>query len=285
MGEDARQPMAGVTAPWRILVADEEAGTRQRLALAVRDFDPGAVVLEAASGREALERLSGDGPTVAFASLELPGLTGAEALAVARTRGARPVAVLMSNAVQPRWVDLSTELDAYEFLKKPFDPRHVTRLLQATRRMLAPARVLVIEESPAARQVVRRMLAQSRFSLAIDEVEDARHGLRLLRLAAYDLVVIDANLSGGEGLEIACQARVAAPGTRVLLTAGGGDMARHAAAARQFGIAALLARPFYPRDVDLALHAAFDLRRPYLLNAIRKVARAAAVQPTRVAAG
>ena len=39
-------------------------------------------------------------------------------------------------------------------------------------------------------------------------------------------------------------------------------------AVRQFGIVALLQKPFYVWDLDLALHAAFDLRRPYLMNAL-----------------
>jgi len=268
---------------WRVLVADDMAGTRLQLSVAIRAFDPQAVILEAATGRETLDLLVDERPEVAFVSLQLPEVTGAEALAIARMKGGRPVSVLMSNLVLPRWVDLSTELEAYEFLKKPFDTEHVVQLLRAMQRMLGPARTLLIEESGQARQVIRRMMEGSRFNLEIDETEDARHGLKLLRLTSYDLVIVDANLSGGNGLEIACQTREISPQSRILLTAGG-DMARHASAAKQFGIAALLAKPFYPRDVDIALHAAFDLRRPYLLNAIRKVTTAAAVQPGKVAA-
>jgi hypothetical protein len=39
-------------------------------------------------------------------------------------------------------------------------------------------------------------------------------------------------------------------------------------AVRQFGIVALLRKPFYLWDVEIALHRAFGLRRPYLLNAL-----------------
>ena len=35
-----------------------------------------------------------------------------------------------------------------------------------------------------------------------------------------------------------------------------------------FGVVSLLKKPFYPRDVDYAVHQAFGLRRPYLLNAL-----------------
>jgi CheY-like chemotaxis protein len=281
MSEDA--PRRLKAAGLKVLVADDMAGTRLQLSVAIRDYDSRATILEAANGRDTVEQVVRERPDVAFVSLQFPDMTGAEALAVTRMRGAKPVSVLMSNMVLPRWVDLSTELEAYEFLKKPLDSEHVVSLMQAVGEMLAPARTLVIEGSTPARQMVCRMLAGSRFRLEIDEAEDARFGLRMLRMSPYDLVVVDASLSGGNGLEVACQAREASPGTRILLTAAGSDMARHAPAAKQFGISALLAKPFYPRDVDLALHAAFDLRRPYLLNAIRKVTTAAVVQPTRAA--
>lgn len=281
MSEDA--PRRLKAAGLKVLVADELAGTRLQLSVALRDFDARATVVEAASGKETIEAVLRERPDVAFVSLQFPDMTGAEALAVTRMRGAKPVAVLMSSLVLPRWVELSTELEAYEFLKKPLDSDHVVSLMQAVAEMLAPARTLLIEESSPARQVVRRMLASSRFHLQVDDAEDSLFGLRMLKMQHYDLVVVDASLSGGNGLEVACKVRETSPGTRILLTAAGSDMARHAPAAKQFGISALLAKPFYPRDVDLALHAAFDLRRPYLLNAIRKVATAAAVQPVRAA--
>ncbi len=278
--QSVRRP-GGETASWRVLIADAAGSTRALLAETVRQVDPRAGILEAGTGREAVEHLLAYKPEIVFVALQLPDITGAEALAIGKLKGVRPVSILMSDMVLSRWVDLSTELEAYEFLKKPLDPDHVVKLLRAARRLITPARTLLIEESAPARQVMRRMLDGSQFTLAIDETEDARHGLKLMRLAAYDLVILDASLSGGNGLEIACQAREISPGARILLTAGG-DMGRHAPAAKQFGIAALLAKPFYPRDVNIALHAAFELRRPYLLNALRKTTTAAAVQPEKL---
>ena len=41
-----------------------------------------------------------------------------------------------------------------------------------------------------------------------------------------------------------------------------------AQASRHFGVAFVLKKPFYARDIDLALHSILGLRRPYLLNAL-----------------
>jgi AmiR/NasT family two-component response regulator len=88
-----------------------------------------------------------------------------------------------------------------------------------------------------------------------------------LRTGKYELAFVDRHLGGLDGLELACQAAEVAPGTKRMLMAAG-DHAAVEQAARQFGIAALLKKPFYLVDVELALHTAFGLRRPYLLNAL-----------------
>ena len=163
MAEHGERRPGGSGTGWRALIADDMSGTRLQLAVALRAFDPRITIIEAGSGREAVEAMLRERPEVAFLSLQLPDMTGAEAVAVARMREVKPLTILMSSMVMPRWVELSTELEAYEFLKKPFDPDHVVELLRAARRILAPARALLVEPSAPARQVVRRMLANSRF--------------------------------------------------------------------------------------------------------------------------
>jgi DNA-binding NarL/FixJ family response regulator len=84
----------------------------------------------------------------------------------------------------------------------------------------------------------------------------------------YDLALIDAASSTGmSGLEIACQARVASPSTKIIVMTT--EKTRGAIrVAQQFGLRSFLSKPFYARDLDLALHSEFELRRPYLLNAL-----------------
>jgi len=279
---DAQRRRAGAGTGWRVLVVDDAAGNRLNMSVAVKGFDPTISILEAESGRQALEVIGREQPDIVFISLQLPDMTGAEVLAVARMKGMKALTALMSSLVLPKWVELSTELDAYEFLKKPIDPEHIVHLLGTMRRMLTPSRMLLVEESPAARQLIRRMFTGSRFALEIDETDDGRHGLKLLRLKAYDLMVIDYRHRGADGLEIACQARDASPETRIVLTSGG-EVTNQAQAAKHFGISALLKKPFYARDVDSTLHTAFGLRRPYLLNALRKAQQQAAA-PAKAAA-
>jgi CheY-like chemotaxis protein len=252
---------------WTVLVADESSATRMTLGAAVRAFDPDIRIVEAQTGRQALDLITKGAPDLAFVNIQLPEMSGAEALAWSVAQGARVPTVLMSAQVLPKWVEVSTELGAYEFLKKPFDPDHIVHLMRGFARMRAPARLLLVDESAASRQLVRRVITASQFTLEIDETDGGQHALKLLRLAPYDLAIIDSALTGSiDGLETACQAREAAPSTKIVMMSASASPTL-AQAARHFGVTSVLRKPFYAHQVDHALHAAFGLRRPYLLNA------------------
>lgn len=110
-------------------------------------------------------------------------------------------------------------------------------------------------------------MARSGFAIDLDETDDGRHALRQLKFAAYDFAFIDVKLGGIDGLELACQIQPLSLPTRItLLTTS--ELEPVAQAGRYFGVDAVLRMPFYARDIDLALHNALGLRRPYLLNAL-----------------
>ena len=269
MPEAYTQPREGSrSSPWRVLLADDSAGMRKSLATAIRGFDSSIEILEATTGSQALEVLVGRSPDIVFMNLQMPEITGAEALAWASRRNIRPLTILMSNQVLSKWVEVSTELGAYEFWRKRIDPAHVLELLKAYRLMRTPMRLLLVDESPTAHDIIGRMMASSRFTLEVDHAQSGAHALALMRRAHYDLALIDATFSDGtSGLEIAYQARDASPSAKVILMASGKAQGAMQAA-RQFGLSSFLAKPFYASDLDFALHSEFELRRPYLLNAL-----------------
>src|SRR3954451_17314794 len=267
--------------PGRVLVADDNLALRATLTAEIKAFDPLIEVSGTGTGPETLEAPLSARPDAAFINLQLPLMSGAEALAWARARGVRPFTVLMSGTALPKWIEVSTELQAYEFLTKPFDPVHVRGMLRAKARMSTPMRVLVADSSKPARELIGRVLKEGRFALSINETDSGHHALKLLRLAAYDLALIDWGLAGLDGPHPPCQARMLAPQMRVMMMTAG-DPAVMAGIASQFGLAAVLRKPFDVRDVEIAIHQAFGLRRPYLLNAVmgqRKAVR----EPLRAA--
>jgi CheY-like chemotaxis protein len=254
---------------WLALVADDSANTRTSLATAIRGYDEAIEVVETGNGRHALDVLTARKPDLAFINLQLQEISGAEALAWARRHGVKPLTILMSNQVLPKWVEVSNELGAYEFWRKRFDPAHLIQLLDACRLIRTPMKLLLVDESPTAREIVSRLLSNCRFSLEVHESDSGPHALTMMRQTHYDVALIDSTFSSGiSGFETACQARVSSPETKLVLMTGGPTAASVAQAAAQFGLQSFLKKPFYARDVEFALHTEFGLRRPYLLNAL-----------------
>lgn len=256
--------------PLRVLIADESAGTRLDLSIALKRFDPSIEIVEVENGTDAAEKIVAIKPDVAFVNVKLPGMSGAEAVAIARLQNVRPVTILMSDTVLTRWVALSTELDAYEFLKKPFDPEHVVSMMRAVTRMKQKLRLLLVEDSQVARSLIRKVLTNARFDLEVDETDSGRHALKLMQLTKYDLALIDLNMAGIDGFETACQAKDISPETTLLLMSGTRNE-KIEGASKHFGVAGFLQKPFYAHHVEDILHDIFGLRRPYLLNVIGRV--------------
>lgn len=273
---------AGGRAPATVaLVADASADARADIAAAIRAWDPAVEPIEAETGDAVVAALIRHKPTIAFVGIALPGMTGPEAIAVAKARGVEvPCLVLTASRVVPRWAEVAQRLDAYEFLKAPFDPRHITHLLQADRARRTPLRLLLVEGSAQGRELIGRVLGRIGFQLEVEETDNGRHALKLMRLTPFDVALIDSSL---DGLEIACQAQEQMPDTKLMLMTGG-DADKLAQASRHFGVDFVLKKPFFARDVELALHQMYGLRRPYLLNALAAEPSANSGLRTQIAA-
>ena len=256
------------TSPARVVIADSESRRRASLKAIVHRFDPRAVIHEATSGQALCDILLRQSPSLAFVGLQLDDLSGPEAMAVARRAGAEPPClVLIASRVLPHWQDVAQSLGAYEVLKTPLDPAHIEQLLHADARRRTPTRALLACSSPAGRSAISRVVAHSGFAIRLETTDCGRHALQQLKQGAYDFAFLDVKLSGLDGLEVACQMQALDLATRITLLTSG-DLEPVAQAGRYFGVDAVLRMPFYARDIDLALHNALGLRRPYLLNAL-----------------
>jgi len=108
-----------------VLIVDDEPMLREALAHALRD--EGFVALEAADGREAVERFVSERPDLVLMDVMMPVLDGRQAYSLmhsAQPRTAIPV-VMMSAAVGPEALDASIA----GYLAKPFDIDHLIQLV------------------------------------------------------------------------------------------------------------------------------------------------------------
>src|SRR5262245_35433559 len=108
----------------KILIVDENDACRQSLGVSIKRL--GYEVVEAATGREAIDKASSMRPDLILMDLRLPGMNGDEATArLKKTLSTRNIPVLISTAwttacnVGDR-VDRALEAGAEEILYKPF---------------------------------------------------------------------------------------------------------------------------------------------------------------------
>jgi CheY-like chemotaxis protein len=250
-----------------ILIADASQVTRRVMSAVISTILPSAKVLEAASGPEASEILQTGSAIIAFVDMDLPGLNGAEAVARAREHGARPFVTLMAQEIKAGWEHYSRQIDAYEFLEKPLEEEEIRQILANYLRMQEPCRVLVADDSKTFRHLIRKVLGTSRFEMGVDVVDNGELAVGLLRQQPFDVIFLDYDMPGLDGLETACLINEVCPSARIVMISAHHSEAIERAA-RYFGVVEFLKKPFYATEVDRALHLAFNLPVPSLLESL-----------------
>ncbi len=252
----------------RVLISDSSDKSADQIVQALAPWKGGLTWINATTGEETYDFLVNQNPDIAFVDVtNLNGISGPEAVARARKQGNKSLIILMSPLVMPQWVALATELGAYEFLRKPLNPADLESLVKCHLKMCERTHVLLVEPAPTARQILRRMLTESRFDIEVEETDNGSHAMKILALSNYNLGFVDMHLPGMGGLEVACQMQVRCPNLAVVLMSGQKNTSL-ASMAEKFGIGFYLNKPFFNLDLDLVLHNALKLRRTYLQNAL-----------------
>lgn len=81
-------------------------------------------------------------------------------------------------------------------------------------------RILVIEDEPKVRELLRRML--TRHDYEVDEAADGTEGIHSFRNHPADLIITDLIMPGKEGLETIIDLRREFPRLRIIAISGGG---------------------------------------------------------------
>jgi DNA-binding NtrC family response regulator len=106
-----------------ILVVDDDPASQRLLQVRIRAIGCGARV--ASDGREALAAIQQETPALILLDLEMPRMGGMELLRKLREDGVdTPVIVITAYGSIERVVEAMKE-GAYDFLPKPFDPKHL----------------------------------------------------------------------------------------------------------------------------------------------------------------
>jgi CheY-like chemotaxis protein len=264
-------PMAASTI--RMLVADDSKAIHQVFKTFVEEAGEPIELVSANDGRECMEFLDKDDVDLAFIDLNMPEMTGLEAIDGARLNGHRTFVTVMSTEDTEPNMELARKLRVYEFLRKPFSNDALRAVLATWRRIAAPMRALIVDDSGVTRRVIQKVLAGSLFNMEVEEAADGEAALEKCRPGVFDVVFLDCNMPGLNGIQTLEKLTAQEPKPRVIMISGTRDEAReHKALA--LGAAAFLHKPFFPADIDGALHGAFGLAVPRLMTGAPKPAAA-----------
>ena len=133
------------------------------------------------------------------------------------------------------------------------------RLVERCVHLRLPHRVLVVDDSLTMRSIVRKILVASRFKLETAEAEEGIDALKQISSGKFDLVFLDYNMPGLNGVETLSEIKRQYPKLAVVLMTSQAEE-ELAARARAAGAAAFLKKPFYPADIDAILHRIFGLQ-------------------------
>lgn len=251
----------------RILVADASPEARATMTKALALCDDGTTVHEAEDGPSALAALQRQQFDLVFVDRRLPRFDGRAFMEWRAAHGRDSIFILVSDQLMPRWPEIAVQIKAYEVMLKPFNHSHVEKLLQACRRLRMPMRALIVDPQRTSREMTRKILDQSRFTIKADETDTSQYALKMAKLERYDIALIELNLADTGGLETAYQLARVTSSLKTVLTSADSQMGS-AQWREKFGVAGFLRKPFRPADLDSLMHEIFGLWRPYLINAL-----------------
>jgi len=246
-----------------MLVADD-SGAVQAFFKDVADRSPMPIEVTAANtGRECMSLLGQGGFNLAFVNVNLPETSGMEAVGRARALGDKTFVVLMSAKVTNARLDVARQLNAYEYLVKPFTAADVNSILKTYKRIMIPMATLIVDDSRTIRRVIRQVLESGMFRLSIEEAVDGETALRRFKDGSFDIVFLDYAMPGLNGLQTLDAILIKQPKAKVIMISAMPD-ADLESQALAHGAIAFLPKPFFNADVSRAVHKALGLKIPGL---------------------
>jgi signal transduction histidine kinase/CheY-like chemotaxis protein/ligand-binding sensor domain-containing protein len=188
--QESAGPAAGTaTAPAHsqptVLIIDDDAGSRDILERhLVRD---GCRVLTAGSGQEGLDLAKQHRPALITLDVMMPGMDGWAVLsALKEDPVTAPIPVVVMTIVDNK--NLGFSLGAADYFTKPIDWPRFSAAVQRFQ-ALSERHVLIVEDDPATRALLRRGLEKEGWS--VTEADNGHAGLRALEDSTPTLILLD----------------------------------------------------------------------------------------------
>ena len=254
----------------KILIADADIKNRNQLESAVQKAKPDAQVSLVDTGRYLVSKLNDQQWDAVFIDTVLPQ-TDAKKLKdilglVAVSNKTR--IVLTSGKIRSNWVSIASCLHAYEFALKPYQPDKIESLLDSTEAINCRKNILMIESSDQLRNIYKNIINNSAIDANLVESASVRRALEILSKDKFDVVILSKNINDMPALEAACQISSNYKDDLPIIFIDNKNTAERQHL-QDLGIHSIIQQKFTSFDVNIAIHEALGIWRPYLYNAIK----------------
>jgi DNA-binding NarL/FixJ family response regulator len=249
--------MSGDLVSLQLLVVSAAAAERELWRAGANFTSVPVKVTEASDAASACALLAKGGVDLTILDFSIGG---AEAVIAAAQSAPRKCLVVM--AAHPSViVDASLVAGTEGAVPKPANIDAASDLVERCIKLKLAIRVLIVDDSGTMRSIVRKILSNSRYKIDVSEVEEGIGAIKRIRDGSFDLIFLDYNMPGLNGIETLSEIKRENPRLAVVMITSTVDAAL-AERARAAGALAFLKKPFYPADIDAVLKRFYGLRVP-----------------------
>jgi PAS domain S-box-containing protein len=162
---------------------------------------PDMVLLSAEDGNTGIQMARANQPDLVLMDINLPGISGIEALKILHEDAATahiPIVALSANAM-PRDIEKGMKAGFFRYLTKPIKIDEFMNTLDVALEFgVKPVRILVAEDSPDNRLLIRTYLKVSPYQLTFEE--NGKAALDRFASSDFDLILMDVQMPVMDGL-------------------------------------------------------------------------------------
>jgi CheY-like chemotaxis protein len=185
-----------------VLVVDDDPAARELMG---RLLDrEGLRMVTAANGEDALRMARELHPALITLDVLMPGMDGWAVLSALKADPKlHDIPVIIVSMIDDK--NLGFALGATEYLTKPVDRERLATILGRYRCVDPQCPVLIVEDDPIAREMLRRMLEKEGWS--VDEADNGRVGLERVAARRPEIILLDLMMPEMDGFEFVLQLR------------------------------------------------------------------------------
>ena len=251
----------------KILIVEDEQAVREFL---VKTFDMiGYITLAASTGKEALEIFEAQHPQAIFLDLMLPDKDGLEVLKEIKTKDPNNIVIVVSSKTEDKIIKKAKDLGAIEYITKPFFRESIrsalsNNLYRITAQDGGKPKILIVDDEEEICYALNKYFSR-RIEADMVLTFDGEQALDLINKTKFDIVFMDINLPGKDGLAVIEEVKQKNKHTAFITVTGYGSQ-ELIQKARKLGVVDYFKKPVRPEEIFERLKSILIARGKFIVK-------------------